>query len=77
MVHPLHLREDVFSSFSILFMLTVVMFGGASLIWLLVSEHLPDQTPHQRSRSLRVAAASPLLWVLVSMHLVFTWLAAK
>ena len=73
----MHLREDVFSSFSMIYMLTVLLFGGASLIWLFVSEHLPDQTPHQRSRSLRVAAASPLLWVLVSMHLVFTWLAAK
>ncbi|MCQ2407732.1 MAG: CPBP family intramembrane metalloprotease [Oscillospiraceae bacterium] len=73
----LHLSADVFNSFSIIFMLSVLLFGGASLIWLAISEHLPDQTPHQRSRSLRIAAASPLLWVLVSIHLVFTWLAAK
>lgn len=44
------------------------VFGLIALIYLLATQRLPDQMPHQSIRAGRVAVTSPLLWVLVAVH---------
>ena len=48
-----------------------------ALVVLLTSERMPDQTPHQRTRSGRIAASNPLFWLLIAAHLGMAFFNAK
>lgn len=54
---------------SISYTLGVLLIGSVSLLYLFVTERLPDQTPHQSMRAGRIAFTSPLLWLLISVHI--------
>ena len=49
-------------------MLGILLLGTAALLYLLMTEHLPEKTPHQCMRGMRLAAASPLFWAFLCMH---------
>lgn len=70
------LTQSTFRIVNMVYILAVLLFGTVSLLYLLFSERLPDQTPHQSLRSFRIAASSPLLWLLIGVHIVAGWLAA-
>ena len=71
------LPTEVFRIVNISYTLGVLALGSVAAIILFVSERLPDQTPHQRMRSSRLVWSSPLLWVLVGIHITLSIFAAK
>ena len=54
---------------SMVYMLTILALGSICFLYLIATERLPDNTPHQSTRTLRVAVTSPLLWVLIGVHI--------
>ncbi len=54
---------------NISYTLGILLLGSISLLYLLVTERLPDQTPHQSMRTGRLAFTSPLLWLLAAVHI--------
>lgn len=71
------LNQSTFRIINISYTLGVVAIGSVAALYLFTTERLPDQTPHQSLRCGRIAAASPLLWILVGVHLVIGWIAAQ
>lgn len=53
---------------SMIYTLAVLALGSICFLYMLLTERLPDNTPHQSTRSLRIAVTSPLLWVLIGVH---------
>jgi len=49
-------------------MLGILLLGTASVFYLLLTEHMPEKTPHQCMRGIRLAAGSPLFWAFLCMH---------
>ena len=49
--------------------LSVLALGSAAVIYLFVTERLPDNTPYQSLRGGRVTLGSPVLWLLVAAHI--------
>ncbi len=54
---------------NISYTLGVFLIGAVALLYLLFSERLPDQTPHQSMRAGRLVVTSPLFWLVVGVHL--------
>ncbi len=54
---------------NISYTLGVLLIGSVSLLYLLVTERLPDQMPHQSMRAGRIAFTSPLFWLLTAVHI--------
>ena len=54
---------------NISYTLGILLIGSVALLYLLATERLPDQTPHQSMRSGRLVAASPLFWILFAVHI--------
>ncbi len=51
----------------------VILFGGlAMLIYTLICERLPDNTPHQSIRSGRIACSAICLWLTAGIHLILS-----
>ena len=50
-------------------MLGILLIGSVALLYLLVTERLPDQTPHQSMRSGIIVITSPLFWLLTAVHI--------
>lgn len=53
---------------NISYTLGILLIGAVALLYLLFTERLPDQTPHQSMRAGRLVAASPLFWILFAVH---------
>lgn len=49
--------------------LGILLIGTVALLYLLLSERLPDQTPHQSMRAGRIVVTSPLFWLLSAVHI--------
>ena len=49
--------------------LGILLVGSVALLYLLFSERLPDQTPHQSMRAGRIVVTSPLFWLVVGVHI--------
>lgn len=71
------LGQSVFRIVHISYTLGVLAIGSVAMIYLLSTERLPDQTPHQSLRSGRIAVTAPLLWILIGVHLAAGWFAAQ
>lgn len=54
---------------NISYTLGIFLIGSVALLYLLFSERLPDQTPHQSMRAGRIAVTSPLFWLVVGVHI--------
>lgn len=63
-----YLPAGTMSTVMMIYTLAVIGLGTACAAFLFATQRLPDQTPHQSIRSLRVAAASPVLWLLIATH---------
>lgn len=63
------LPPSTFRTVNMIYSLTVLAVGTAVFMYLSVTERLPDRTPHQGFRCMRIAGAAPLFWVLIIMHL--------
>lgn len=71
------LDQSVFRIVNISYTLGVLAIGSVAALYLFTTERLPEQTPHQSLRCGRIAAGSPLLWILVGVHLLTGWIAAQ
>ncbi len=60
----------------LIYSLVMLALGSICFFYFAVTERLPDNTPHQSIRSFRIAAASPLLWALLGVHIGTAVLAA-
>lgn len=54
---------------NISYTLGILLIGTVALLYLLMTERMPSQTPHQSMRSGRIAAGLPLFWVLTLTHI--------
>ena len=54
----------------------VLLLGTVALFYMLLTEQMPDLTPHQSARSKRLVMTAPLFWVLIVVHLGVTLFAA-
>ena len=70
------LPHSTFRKAHMLYILLVLLLGTVSLFYMLLTERLPDQTPHQSARSKRLVMTAPLFWVLVAVHLGMAFAAA-
>ena len=69
----LSLAERFFSQgtvriINISYMLGVLLIGSVSVLYLVFTERLPEQTPHQSMRAGRGVVTTPLFWLLTSVH---------
>ncbi|MBR5370692.1 MAG: CPBP family intramembrane metalloprotease [Oscillospiraceae bacterium] len=64
-----NLPASTFRTVSMIYTLSMLAVGTAVFMYLSVTERLPDRTPHQGFRCLRIAGASPLFWGLIIMHI--------
>ncbi|MBP0966208.1 MAG: CPBP family intramembrane metalloprotease, partial [Oscillospiraceae bacterium] len=70
------LPHSTFRKARMLYTLVVLLLGTVSLFYMLLTERMPDLTPHQSARSKRLVMTAPLFWVLVAVHLGMTFAAA-
>ena len=70
------LPHSTFRNAHMLYTLVVLLLGTVSLFYMLLTERIPDLTPHQSARSKRLVMTAPLFWVLVAVHLGMTFAAA-
>ncbi|MBQ8921819.1 MAG: CPBP family intramembrane metalloprotease [Oscillospiraceae bacterium] len=49
-------------------MLGILLLGTASVFYLFLTEHMPEKTPHQCMRGMRLAGSSPLFWAFLCIH---------
>lgn len=63
-----------FRTANMLYQLAILLLGTITFGYLAFTERLPDQTPHQSIRSMRIAVTSPLFWALIASHFVSAWL---
>ncbi len=59
-----------FRTVNMVYMLTVLVLGTVAVLFLLATERLPDNTPHQNLRGMRIALTSPLFSALLAVHIV-------
>ena len=57
-------------------MLAILLIGSVALLYLIATERLPNQTPHQSMRSGVLVMTSPLFWILILVHLGMALLAS-
>lgn len=60
---------------NISYTLGILLIGSVALLFLLVTERLPVQTPHQSMRAGRLVLSSPLFWLLAAVHIASALLA--
>ena len=63
------LPGQTYRTVRMIYSLTVLLIGSAAVLYLFAAHRLPDNTPHQSIRSARVAFSSPLLWMLIFVHI--------
>jgi len=64
------LTASTFRTVHMIYMLSVIAIGSVAFLYLALTERLPDRTPHQGFRCLRIAVTSPLFWALICAQLV-------
>lgn len=70
------LPQATYRTANMLYQLAILLLGTIAFGYMALTERLPDQTPHQSIRSMRIAGTSLLFWVLIAVHFVAAWLAA-
>ncbi|MBR4200202.1 MAG: CPBP family intramembrane metalloprotease [Oscillospiraceae bacterium] len=71
------LSAEAYRIFDMSYTLGVFALGAVALLVFLVTEKIPDSTPHQRTRSGRIAVTSPLLWLVIGSHIAACWYLSK
>lgn len=66
-----HLPQQSASKVYMIFTLAVLLLGAIVFVATLMTERLPAVTPHQSMRGWRIYISSPLLWMLVAVHIGF------
>ena len=64
------LSSSAYRMFNLVYMLAVLAIGTVAALFLLVTERLPDNTPHQNLRGMRLALTTPLFPALIAVHIV-------
>lgn len=72
----LYLPHSTFRHAEMIYTLAILLLGTVSLFYMLLTERLPELTPHQSTRSKRLLMTAPLFWVFVLVHLGMAWFAA-
>ena len=72
----LMLPTRTFRTADMLYTMLVLLLGTVALFYMLLTEQMPDLTPHQSARSKRLVMTAPLFWVLIVVHLGVTLFAA-
>ena len=62
------MQRSFFRTADLSYTLLLLLLGSASFVYLILTERLPDKTPHQSARGMRLAAGCPLLWAFLCMH---------
>ena len=63
------LPKETFRTVMMIYTLSILLIGTVSALYLFMTQRLPDNMPHQSIRSARIAFTSPLLWVLIIVHI--------
>lgn len=63
-----YLPAATMNTVEMIYTLGVLGLGSACAVYLFATQRLPDQTPYQSIRSLRVAMGSPVIWLLIAAH---------
>ncbi len=72
----LYLPDSTFRKADMICKLFVLLLGTVSLFYMLLTERMPDLTPHQSERTKRLVVTAPLFWVLIAVHIGMAWYAA-
>ena len=64
-----YLPSETFRTVLMSASLSVLALGSVAVIYLFVTERLPDNTPYQSLRGGRVTAGSLMLWLLIAVHI--------
>ena len=70
------LPHSTFRTVNMIYTLLMLLLGTVSLFYMLLTERMPDITPHQSARTKRLVVTAPLFWILVAVHLGMAWYAA-
>ncbi len=62
------MQRSFFRTADLSYTLLLLLLGSAAFFYLILTERLPDQTPHQAMRGMRLAAGCPLFWAFLCMH---------
>lgn len=62
------LERSLFRTAELSYILLLLLLGSAAFFYMLLTERLPDKTPHQSSRGMRLAAGCPLFWAFLCLH---------
>ena len=52
-----------------IYTLLILLLGTVALFYMLLTERMPDLTPHQSARTKRLVVTVPLFWILIAVHL--------
>ena len=66
-----YLPQQYASKVYIIYTLAVLLLGSIVFVVTIMTERLPAVTPHQSMRGWRIYIMSPLLWLLVAVHIGF------
>lgn len=69
----LYLPGSTFRKGDMLCTLLVLLLGTVSLFYMLLTERMPDLTPHQSARTKRLVVTAPLFWILIAVHIGMAW----
>lgn len=69
----LYLPGSTFRKADMVCKLFVLLLGSVSLFYMLLTERMPDLTPHQSARTKRLVVTAPLFWVLIAVHIGMAW----
>lgn len=72
----LYLPGSTFRKAEVVCKLFVLLLGTVSLFYMLLTERMPDLTPHQSARTKRLVVTAPLFWVLIAVHIGMAWYTA-
>ena len=64
-----YLSAGLMIDVQLIYTVAVLIIGTACAVYLFTTQRLPDATPYQSIRGMRVAARSPVLWLLIAVHL--------
>lgn len=64
-----YLPHATFRTAYMIFSLVIAALGTVALLYLAITERLPDRTPHQGFRGMRIVLTAPLFWALICAHL--------
>ena len=69
----LYLPSGTFRKTDMVCTLLVLLLGTVSLFYMLLTERMPDLTPHQSARTKRLVVTAPLFWILIAVHIGMAW----